>query len=512
MRPIQVLSLCIVTIICVIALIITYRAIKKKIKKRESARETQFSINIALARALLRKGNAVDAEILIRESLRKKPSNNDAFLICLAEALLLQGKSHEAIKIHKLVLKRNNYSSETASCIGHQLAVHGFISYATKIYTSAIEKKILKKDFQVLPSYWVDRIGHLVFLDSLLKMEELEWLQKKGKILLTPKERISNSYLLSLYSKYFVYFIYNYDEIDVLQKSVSLCKDIFFGSFQDKLGNESWWIRTAWKAQNEWEKRQKPPLIAIGDADLRECREDLYAFGLKEQEWFVCIQSRNSAFHYDKNDPSQKFRDSDIDTLGHAIFEIINRNGWVIRMGDKTEQKLRFNHPRIIDYPFSALKSEKMDIFLCANCRFFVGTNSGLSSVPSTFGVPTIGLNITPLGTDIFMKKGCFLPKLWWSPEKKRYLNFHELMKEPIGQTHNGNLFHGLDSTNNTSEEIKELVIEMFERLENTFHYSDHEKRLQDEFQRIRHDNNVACDLPIGRSFLNKYKNLLQEE
>jgi len=512
MRPIQVLSLCIAIIICVIALGIIYRAIKKIIKKRVAARKTQFSINIALARTLLRKANAVDAEILLRESLRKKPSNNDAFLICLAEALLLQGKNHEAIKIHKLVLKRNNFNSETASSIGHPLAVHGFISYATKIYTSAIQENMLKKDFQVLPSYWVDRIGHLVFLDSLLKMEELEWLQKKTKILLTPKEKISNTYLLSLYSKYFVDFIYNYDEIDVLQKSVSLSKDIFFGSFQDKLGNESWWIRSAWKAQNEWEKRQKPPLITIGDADLRECREDLYAFGLKEQEWFVCVQSRNSAFHYDKNDPSQKFRDSDIDTLEHAIFEIINRNGWVIRMGDKTEQKLRFNHPRIIDYPFSALKSEKMDIFLCANCRFFVGTNSGLSSVPSTFGVPTIGLNITPLGTDIFMKKGCFLPKLWWSSEKKRYLNFHELMKEPIGQTHNGNLFHGLDSTSNTSEEIKELVIEMFERLENTFYYSDDERRLQDEFQRIRHDNNVACDLPIGRSFLNKYKNLLQKE
>ena len=518
MNTIKILFLCVNIIFFIIVLNITFWAIKRKIKERKVFNETQYSIDILLAKNYLSQGKGADAETLLRKSVRQKHRKKSVVLIYLAEALVLQGKIHEAMSIHRLVLKRSNYSHEIAALICHPLAVHGYISYATKIYSNVIkENQLLKKnrnrrEIQVLPSYWVDRIGHLVFLDSLLKMEKLEWLQKRTKILLAPKTKISNSYMLSLYRKYFEGIIHDPSEADLLQKSVNLSEDTFFGSFQDKSGKESWWIRSAWKAQNEWERRQKPPLISINDSDVFGCWQELMALGLKKQDWFVCIQSRNSTYHEKQDDPSQYFRDSDINLLKDGILEIINRNGWVIRLGDKTEEKLKIKHPRIIDYPFTPAKSEKMDIFLCANCRFFVGTNSGLSSVPAAFGVPAIGLNIAPLGTDLFMKKGCFLPKLWWSPEKKRYLNFHDLMKEPIGQTHNGNLFHGLDSTSNTSEEIKEVVIEMFERLENTFQYSDYEKKLQDKFQAIRQENGVMCNLPIGRGFLKRYENLLENE
>ena len=44
----------------------------------------------------------------------------------------------------------------------------------------------------------------------------------------------------------------------------------------------------------------------------------------------------------------------------------------------------------MIDYACSDLRSDWMDIFLCAQCRFFIGCQSGLSAVPSVFGVPVV--------------------------------------------------------------------------------------------------------------------------
>lgn len=62
------------------------------------------------------------------------------------------------------------------------------------------------------------------------------------------------------------------------------------------------------------------------------------------------------------------------------------------------------------------------------------------------------------------MKDGCFIPKLWFLKEENRYLKFHELMSEPIGQTHNGNTFQKYIVRKNTPDEIKDVLIQVFEQ------------------------------------------------
>jgi putative glycosyltransferase (TIGR04372 family) len=54
-------------------------------------------------------------------------------------------------------------------------------------------------------------------------------------------------------------------------------------------------------------------------------------------------------------------------------------------------------HEGLIDYPFTAAKSDWMDVYLASRCRFHIGTASGMSFVPLLFGRPVLMTNwITP--------------------------------------------------------------------------------------------------------------------
>jgi len=56
-----------------------------------------------------------------------------------------------------------------------------------------------------------------------------------------------------------------------------------------------------------------------------------------------------------------------------GIEEITRRGGWVIQIGDESMKALS-DMDRVIDYPFSAYKSDGVDLFLVAHCRLYIGT------------------------------------------------------------------------------------------------------------------------------------------
>jgi putative glycosyltransferase (TIGR04372 family) len=141
--------------------------------------------------------------------------------------------------------------------------------------------------------------------------------------------------------------------------------------------------------------------------------------GIPENSWFVCVHVREHGFWGDKG--RRDHRNSNISNYIPAIKEITSRGGWVVRMGDNTMKPL----PRmenVIDYPFTRYKSEFMDLCLIQNCRFFIGTQTGL------LGFATLASKKILLTNMYDQPKICgrAILKHLYSKQDKRYLSIKE--------------------------------------------------------------------------------------
>ena len=75
-------------------------------------------------------------------------------------------------------------------------------------------------------------------------------------------------------------------------------------------------------------------------------------------------------------------------------------------MGSVAAQELKFRSKDIFDYSFSKFRSDFMDIFLVANCYFYIGGGPGIDALPFLFRKPKLQTNLVPiLGTTCEVKK-----------------------------------------------------------------------------------------------------------
>jgi putative glycosyltransferase (TIGR04372 family) len=193
---------------------------------------------------------------------------------------------------------------------------------------------------------------------------------------------------------------------------------------------------------------------------------------------------------------------------------VVARGGWVVRLGDASMGPTP-RAPGLIDYAHSPLKSPWMDVFLCAACRFFVGVASGLSHVPGTFGVPCVLTNWVLNPLPVASARNLFTPKLLWSDRAKRFLGFLEALApgtRRLGYCGQRLAEKGLRAVDNTGEEIRELVREMFDLLGGTGQEMPEDDRRQRAFRDVAHSRGLAGFCRIGRAFLRRHADLLPPE
>jgi putative glycosyltransferase (TIGR04372 family) len=287
---------------------------------------------------------------------------------------------------------------------------------------------------------------------------------------------------------------------------------ISFMHFRGKLYKSSLAYGTI---REEWIKEDRPPILTLSGEDYERGWNCLKSLGVPKDAWFVTLHVREPGWR-DGGSRCESFRNADITTYLPAIKAITDAGGWVLRMGDQEMSKLQLM-PQVIDYAHSQAKSDWMDVFLCAQCRFMMGTSSGLCVVAATFGVPLVMTNMLPgYAVYHFTSKDLLIPRLCFSKDKERCLNFSELISPPVGTA--TTQFH-FDNRNIqiNPEEIKALVEEMLEKRMGTLKYSEEDEILQKEFKQITAncgkvygDLNLVSHVRIGRKFLRKHKDLLR--
>ena len=138
-------------------------------------------------------------------------------------------------------------------------------------------------------------------------------------------------------------------------------------------------------------------------------------------------------------------------------------------MGKINSQKFDFNHKRLIDYANESDQSDFLDIYLCANCKIFISTCSGLDFVAKIFRRPVLFTNQVPIGSAVLSSIiDMVIFKKYYSNVKKRMLTLNEIFDNNLELIKNGNEFKklGIRIIENNSEEILDSTKDMIKFLE----------------------------------------------
>lgn len=227
----------------------------------------------------------------------------------------------------------------------------------------------------------------------------------------------------------------------------------------------------------------RPPALSFTAAEEEQGRRQLAAMGIGPTDWFVCFHARDSAYLLTRRGFGEarhsNYLDSSIENYFSAMQWIATLGGYAIRVGAAVDSALPDLGPRIIDYA-TLHRSDFMDIFLSAKCRFFLGTNSGFYNAALIFNVPVALTNMCPFPfvgmgganiMDIF--------KLLRSKKERRILTLPEIRDmgllecyrdeyERLRTLFDGATYEklGLEWIENDPEDILGLTMDMMDKIE----------------------------------------------
>ncbi|NBO55988.1 MAG: TIGR04372 family glycosyltransferase [Actinobacteria bacterium] len=263
------------------------------------------------------------------------------------------------------------------------------------------------------------------------------------------------------------------------------------------------------------------PLLKFSNHELRNGQDFLASFNPNDK--FVCIHARDSAYltktmgqQIHKHD----YRDSDIQTYVAAAESLANSGYTVFRMGAIVKEPLVSAHPRVIDYATNGMRTEFLDIFLGANCKFTISTGSGWDAVPIIFRQPTLLVNHLPIVNFSAATRPLIVhPKILLDGQSGVTLNLENLIDREIAHRANSQAYKdaGVEIRDLSSEELVEAVTEMAQRVEGTFVETPEQKEMQAKLKHILSNHPKLQPSPnyypiraqFASCFLSRYPNFL---
>ncbi|MBI5050403.1 MAG: TIGR04372 family glycosyltransferase [Nitrospirae bacterium] len=246
--------------------------------------------------------------------------------------------------------------------------------------------------------------------------------------------------------------------------------------------------------------------------------KELKSMGIEKNDLYVCLAVRDSAY-LKKKFPHKDFsyhnyRDNNIQNYILSAIELAKRGYFVIRMGAIVNEALNINHPQIIDYATNGCRTELLDIYLSANCHFFISTPIGLEVVPLVFRRPIVYTNVLPIEhATTWNSKALIIFKKHWLKKEKRFMTFREIIESGVGRYLRTEDYEkqGIELIENSPEEILDVILEMDERLKGNWETADEDEELQKRFWTLfkPSDLNKVIRARIGTKFLRQNKGLL---
>ena len=234
------------------------------------------------------------------------------------------------------------------------------------------------------------------------------------------------------------------------------------------------------------------PLIFTPE-EIQLGKETLQNLGISDGDKFVCFSNRESTYldkiYPDRDWSYHDYRDSDVRNYIPAMEEMVQRGYYVLRMGSVVKRPLEIENPHIIDYACSQERNEFMDLYIYAHCHFAVGSFSGPLDLANSLGKPVVGVNTVPLlpGNSHGFRNTIIGSKLLFNESMDRLMTLNEIIDSNCLHYCFSNEFdeNGIKFIENDSETIKQLAIELDNRINGIWRESKIQQDLQNKFWEI---------------------------
>jgi putative glycosyltransferase (TIGR04372 family) len=374
----------------------------------------------------------------------------------------------------------------------------------------------------IWPGMVVGSVGNHYALEGLLNANRLDLRPEKRPFLLLSHDlQLRNEALFEYFEPYLT-VIRNEEAIESLrelQSNLTLplgaCLTMHEGAlYLDLAAN--------WVDQTRKDKGLDGSLFRLKDNHFEKGVLALRQLGLPEDAWYVTLHVRQPGYRGENsNTTTENWRNVNPMDYLKAVKLIVKEGGWVFRMGDPSMTPLP-RMPQVIDYAHNSIRSDWMDVFLAASCRFCIGTASGFFRIPRYFGVPVILTNLAQTVQYFSLREvDLFLPRLLRRRSNKTYLSFSELMSPPTSMFWSKKAFadSGLQWVDNSPEVLEAATREMLQLTASGTPPSHSDEDLQKRFKAIAEEcgmkhggRTVRAFANISYDFLSRHSDLLEGE
>ena len=364
-----------------------------------------------------------------------------------------------------------------------------------------------------------DRIGHFILeTETLIAQINLESTKRKKNILVLwfCSPTISNKYVYDIWNSILWVVTYSrlssaiYDTAVVVEKICKIKLTFRHKEFDD-LFNYVYLLE------------QSPPAFVMPQEDSEECINILKSVGIDTSLNWVCIINRDPGYlshMYPSLDwDFNKFRNSNIETYVSAAEYLAEKKIMTFRMGSHVEAIFSSSSSTIlIDYANSSWRTEKLDIYLTTRCLFIISSGTGLDAVAVALRKPLLFVNFAqPLQLYKSKSQHIIIFKKFIDKKTGNYLSPTQYYRLGIksGFTIDNKFYFRsqdlkkleIEVVDNTEEEIREAVEEMYQLITNKNQPNEKFRKQQIKFWKsypkidlYLNDSQVNCK--VGDKFL----------
>ncbi len=273
---------------------------------------------------------------------------------------------------------------------------------------------------------------------------------------------------------------------------------------------------------NNFILKKTKPRITFSNSEIKKFKQKLnLIFKNINLDKIVLFYARDSFYRENQHRTGKEtmvWRNSNINTYYDAMVEMSKLSYVSIRMGKNISNKISTNENKLIlDYPFSKIASDFMDIFFCNACSFGIFDSGGFNSVPCMFRKPIALVNITHR-REIKNRNDSTSPliifKKIFSKKLNRQISFSEYENLNIFKFQKDSDFkdNNFEIIDNSSDEIKEIALEAELRFSSKTFKADEEsvflqRKAKNILSQLSYGNLEYIDL--GSHFLKNNKEII---